>query len=67
LLLLGLAAGTISALAAAAPHLVRQSVGTPWLELAVVLAATAAVGLIVGAVAAATALRAPLVAALRQE
>jgi putative ABC transport system permease protein len=67
LLLLGLAAGTISALAAAAPHLVRQSVGTPWLELAVVLTATAAVGLIVGAIAAATALRAPLVAALRHE
>jgi putative ABC transport system permease protein len=67
LLLLGLAAGTISALAAAAPHLVRQSVGTPWLELAAVLAATAAVGLIVGVITAATALRAPLVAALRHE
>ncbi len=67
LLLLGLVIGTASALAAAAPHLVRQSVGTPWLELAAVLAATAAVGLIVGAVAAMTALRAPLVAALRQE
>ena len=49
LLLLGLVIGTVSALAAAAPHLVRQSVGTPWLELAVVLAATAAVGLIVAA------------------
>ena len=52
LLLLGLAAGTVSALAAAAPHLVRQSAGTPWLDLAGVLAATAAVGLFVGAIAA---------------
>jgi putative ABC transport system permease protein len=67
LLLLGLVIGTVSALAAAAPHLVRQAAGTPWLELAAVLAATVAVGLIVGAIAAATALRAPLVAALRQE
>jgi putative ABC transport system permease protein len=67
LLLLGLVIGTVSALAAAAPHLVRQAAGTPWLELAAVLAATVAVGLIVGAIAAATALRAPLVAALRHE
>ena len=34
LLLLGLAAGAVSALAAAAPHLVRQAAGTPWLSLA---------------------------------
>ena len=67
LLLLGLAAGTVSALAAAAPHLARQAAGTPWLGLAGVLAATAAVGLTVGAVAAFAALRAPLVAALRHE
>ncbi|HBI46560.1 MAG TPA: hypothetical protein DDY78_27455 [Planctomycetales bacterium] len=67
LLLLGLVIGTGSALAAAAPHLVRQAAGTPWLELTAVLAATVAVGLTVGAVAAATALRAPLVAALRHE
>ena len=67
LLLLGLAAGTVSALAAAAPHLMRQAAATPWLSLAGVLAATAAVGLVVGAVAAVGALRAPLVAALRQE
>ena len=67
LLLLGLAAGTVSALAAAAPHLARQSAGTPWLGLAGVLAVTAAVGLAVGAIAAFGALRAPLVAALRRE
>ena len=67
LLLLGLVIGTASALVAAMPHLARQSAGTPWLELAAVLAATAVVGLIVGAIAAATALRAPLVAALRHE
>ena len=52
LLLLGLAAGTVSALVAAAPHLVRQAAATPWLSLAGVLAATVAVGLAVGAVAA---------------
>jgi len=67
LLLLGLAAGAVSALAAAAPHLARQSAATPWLGLAGVLAATVAVGLAVGAVAAFGALRAPLVAALRHE
>ncbi len=67
LLLLGLAAGTVSALAAAAPHLMRQAAATPWLSLAGLLAATVAVGLAVGAVAAATAMRAPLVAALRRE
>ncbi len=67
LLLLGLAAGTVSALVAAAPHMVRQAAQTPWLSLAELLAATIAVGLAVGAIAAAGALRAPLVAALRRE
>ena len=67
LLLLGLAAGTVSALVAAAPHLMRQAAGTPWLRLLGLLAATVAVGLAVGAVAAAGTLRAPLVAALRRE
>ena len=67
LLLLGLIAGTVSALVAAAPHLMRQAAQTPWLSLAELLAATVAVGLAVGAIAAAGALRAPLVAALRRE
>jgi ABC-type antimicrobial peptide transport system permease subunit len=67
LLLLGLGAGAVSALLAAAPHLARQAGGTPWLGLAGVLAATVAVGLAVAAIAAAGALRAPLVAALRRE
>ncbi len=67
LLLLGLAAGTVSALVAAAPHLMRQAAGTPWLSLAGLLAATVAVGLVVGAIAAVGAMRAPLVAALRRE
>ena len=53
LLLLGLAAGAVSALVAAAPHLVRQAAATPWLSLAGLLAATVAVGLAVGAIAAA--------------
>jgi putative ABC transport system permease protein len=67
LLMLGLAAGTASALLSAAPHLIRQAAGTPWLSLIGVLAATVAVGLAVGALAALGALRAPLVAALRRE
>ncbi len=67
LLLLGLAAGVISALAAAAPLLVRQAAATPWLSLVGLLAATLAVGLAVGALAAVGAMRAPLVAALRRE
>ena len=67
LLLLGLAAGVVSALAAAAPHLVRQAAATPWPSLAALLAATAAVGLAVGTLAAVGAMRAPLVAALRRE
>jgi ABC-type antimicrobial peptide transport system permease subunit len=67
LLLLGLAAGAVSALVAALPHLVRHGGETPWLRLAGLLAATAAVGLAVGAAAAWAALRAPLVPALRRE
>ncbi len=67
LLLLGLSAGTVSALIASTPHLMRQAAGTPWLSLAGLLAATTAVSLAVGAIAAVGAMRAPLVAALRRE
>jgi putative ABC transport system permease protein len=67
LLLLGLAAGAASAAVAAAPHLLRHGGETPWLRLIGLLLATAAVGLVVAAMAAAAALRAPLIAALRRE
>jgi putative ABC transport system permease protein len=65
LLVLGLAAGTLSALAAVAPHLAAGSV--PWVHLLLLLALVLAVGLLAGAVATATTLRAPLVPALRRE
>jgi ABC-type lipoprotein release transport system permease subunit len=65
LLLLGLTAGTASALAAVAPHLAGG--GLPWRGLLGLLAAVLAVGLGAGALATAATLRAPLVPALRRE
>jgi ABC-type antimicrobial peptide transport system permease subunit len=65
LLLLGLAAGTLSALAAVAPHL--AGMGIPWRELLLMLGAVITVGLVAGALATTSTLRAPLVPALRQE
>lgn len=64
LLVVGLAAGTSSALAAVAPHLAG---GAPWAALAILLTVVLAVGLVSGAAATAAALRAPLVLALRRE
>jgi ABC-type antimicrobial peptide transport system permease subunit len=65
LLLLGLAAGTASALVAVAPHLAAG--GVPWVHLLFLLALVLAVGLAAGGLATATTLRAPLVPALRRE
>jgi ABC-type lipoprotein release transport system permease subunit len=65
LLLLGLAAGLVSALAAVAPHLAGE--GLPWRGLLGLLAAVVVVGLGAGAVAAASTLSAPLIPALRRE
>jgi ABC-type antimicrobial peptide transport system permease subunit len=67
LLALGLAVGTVAALASVAPYLVGRPGALPWLELAELLALVAAVGLAAGAVAAGATLRAPLVPALRRE
>jgi hypothetical protein len=67
LLLIGLGAGTASALLSVAPHLIGGSAGVPWGELAVLLAAALVVGLLAGAVATRATLRAPLVPALRRE
>jgi ABC-type lipoprotein release transport system permease subunit len=67
LLLVGLGAGTLSALVAVAPHLAGGAAGVPWGELAVLLAGALAVGLLAGAAATAATLRAPLVPALRRE
>jgi ABC-type antimicrobial peptide transport system permease subunit len=65
LLLAGLLAGTLSALAAVAPHAAAGAV--PWAELLGLLAAATAVGLLAGLGATASTLRAPLVPALRRE
>jgi ABC-type antimicrobial peptide transport system permease subunit len=67
LLLVGLVAGTASALLAVAPHLVGGAGGIPWLDLAALLGLVLVVGLLAGAVAVAATLRAPLIPALRRE
>jgi ABC-type lipoprotein release transport system permease subunit len=67
LLLIGLGAGTVSALVSVAPHLAGGTAGVPWGELAVLLAAAVVVGLLAGAAATRATLRAPLVPALRRE
>jgi ABC-type antimicrobial peptide transport system permease subunit len=66
-LVLGLAAGTISAGLAVAPHVVGPSGGVPWRALAELLSMVAVVGLLTGAIAATLTLRTPLVASLRSE
>jgi ABC-type antimicrobial peptide transport system permease subunit len=65
LLLLGLVAGTASALVAVAPHLEAGAV--PWRDLLALLGVVLVVGLCAGALATVSTLRAPLVPALRRE
>lgn len=67
LLLGGLGIGCAAALAAVLPHAAIEQVGTPWRTLAVLLGIVALAGTIAAWWAARTALRAPLVAALRGE
>jgi ABC-type antimicrobial peptide transport system permease subunit len=67
LLLLGLAAGTATALLAVAPHLESGQGSVPWTRLAALLSLALVVGLAAGAVAVASTLRAALVPALRRE
>jgi putative ABC transport system permease protein len=67
LLLVGLLAGTVSALIAVAPHLWTASGAIPWLHLLAMLAGVLVVGLTAGALATASTLRAPLILALRRE
>jgi ABC-type antimicrobial peptide transport system permease subunit len=66
LLVVGLAAGTLAALIAVAPHSGGAG-GVPWLELVGLLAAVLLVGLTAGALAVLSTLRAPLIPALRRE
>jgi ABC-type antimicrobial peptide transport system permease subunit len=67
LLLIGIGAGTLSALVAVAPHLAAGAAGVPWGELAGLLAGALFVGVLAGSAATAATLRAPLVPALRRE
>jgi putative ABC transport system permease protein len=67
LLMLGLGAGTLSALAAVAPHLLTSDAAVPWGNLLLLLALVLFVGLAAGAAAVARTLQAPLIPALRRE
>src|SRR5262249_36031885 len=67
LLLVGLLAGTASALAAVSPHLLRGAGTIPWTHLLALLAGVVLVGLTAGALATVSTLRAPLILALRRE
>jgi ABC-type lipoprotein release transport system permease subunit len=66
LLLVGLAAGTASALIAVSPHLLHQA-AIPWLHLLGLLVAVVLAGLVAGILATISTLRAPLIVALRRE
>ena len=65
--MLGLAAGTVSALLAVAPHLVGSGAHVLWLHIAVLLAGVLAVGLLAAALAVWSTLRTPVLTALRRE
>jgi ABC-type antimicrobial peptide transport system permease subunit len=67
LLLLGLAAGTASALLSVAPHLVGGAAHVLWLRIGLLLLVVLATGLVAGSLAVVTTLRAPLLTALRRE
>jgi putative ABC transport system permease protein len=67
LLLVGLLAGTASALLAVSPHLLAGGGSIPWMHLLGLLAGVVLVGLIAGTLATVSTLRAPLILALRRE
>jgi ABC-type antimicrobial peptide transport system permease subunit len=67
LLLAGLAAGTLSALLAMRPHLSGTGADTPWGELAVLLGAVLAIGMLAPLWAGREAIRAPILEALHSE
>jgi putative ABC transport system permease protein len=67
LLLVGLGAGTITALVAVAPHVLGTRGEFPWMHLLALIALVLVVGLVAGAAAVAATLRAPILAALRRE
>ena len=67
LLLIGLVIGVLAALVAIAPHIVDRPSTLPWQSVGLILAAVFATGLVSGGLATLTALRAPLIPALRAE
>jgi ABC-type lipoprotein release transport system permease subunit len=67
LLVLGLAAGTLSALVAVAPHLAGAGAQVLWLRNGILLILVLAIGLIAGGLAVFMTVRTPLLAALRRE
>ena len=67
LLLVGLLAGTVSALVAVAPHMLSAGGSLPWARLLALLAGVVVIGLTAGALATVSTLRAPLILALRRE
>jgi ABC-type antimicrobial peptide transport system permease subunit len=67
LLATGLAVGTLTAVLAVLPHLLHRGAAAPWASLAATLLAVFVVGLAAGALAVRAVVRAPLLAALREE
>lgn len=67
LLTLGLAAGTVSALLAVAPHLVGAGAQVLWLRIVGLLALVLVVGLVAATLAVWSTLRTPVLTALRRE
>ncbi len=67
LLVWGLAAGTISALIAMAPHLVTIGADVPWATVGMILGAVAVVGMLAALFAVYEAVRTPVLATLRAE
>jgi putative ABC transport system permease protein len=67
LLFVGLLAGTASALLAVSPHMLSGAGSIPWMHLFALLAGVVLIGLVAGALATISTLRAPLILALRRE
>jgi len=67
LLLTGLAAGVIAALAAVIPHMLGRGAAVPWQSLGTMLLIVLGVGIMAGAWTARATMRVPLLAALREE
>ena len=67
LLTAGLGVGTLAASLAVLPHLLHRGAAVPWASLAGTLIAVLIVGLAAGALAVRAVVRAPLLAALREE